>query len=330
MQRSATRGGCAEELLRAYRRRRPRVLARCQQPVCQWRRDPGSSTGTTTSWPSPGRISWSHPGQRYAFTAWYGCTWRTSTASGSSSVKRWATVSRRGRPRPRAPRSPRTRPRPRRCRSAATPGSGTGSVPRAHGIGEIRGRSQTGRGHAGGVEPMTQVMTRAELEAGRAHALGSPVGRGVVEMVVVRPEPGARTVLEQAVLDPVVGMVGDCWLARGSRHTEDGSASPLMQLTLMNARVADLVAGARDRWPLAGDQLYVDLDLGAANLAPGARLRRGDRGGGGHRATAHRVRQVRRAVRDRGRPLREHARGTGAPLPGDERAGGRGRRGAPR
>jgi len=120
-----------------------------------------------------------------------------------------------------------------------------------------------------------ETMTREALEAGRAHALASPVGRGMVEMLVVRPEPGARTVLDEAVLDPEVGMVGDCWLARGSRHTEDGSASPLMQLTLMNARVVDLVAGARDRWPLAGDQLYVDLDLGAASVPPGTRLRVG-------------------------------------------------------
>jgi hypothetical protein len=120
-----------------------------------------------------------------------------------------------------------------------------------------------------------ESITRETIEAGREHALGAPVGRGVVELVVVRPVPGARTVLEEAVLDPEVGMVGDCWAARGSRHTPDGSASPLMQVTLMNARVADLVAGTRDRWPLAGDQLYVDLDLGAASLPPGTRLRVG-------------------------------------------------------
>jgi len=40
----------------------------------------------------------------------------------------------------------------------------------------------------------------------------------------------------------------------------------------MNARAAALVAGSRERWPLAGDQLYVDLDLGLANLPPGTRL----------------------------------------------------------
>ena len=52
----------------------------------------------------------------------------------------------------------------------------------------------------------------------------------------------------------------------------DGSANPDAQLTLMNARVVALVAGERERWPLAGDQLYVDLDLSADNLPPGTRL----------------------------------------------------------
>jgi MOSC domain-containing protein YiiM len=40
----------------------------------------------------------------------------------------------------------------------------------------------------------------------------------------------------------------------------------------MNARMATLVARTRDRWALAGDQLYVDLDLSGTNLPPGTRL----------------------------------------------------------
>jgi MOSC domain-containing protein YiiM len=79
-------------------------------------------------------------------------------------------------------------------------------------------------------------------------------------------------VVEEAQLDPTAGLIGDCWRERGSRATEDGSAHPDMQLTMMSARMAALVAGARDRWPLAGDQLYVDLDLSAANLPPGTLL----------------------------------------------------------
>ncbi len=46
-----------------------------------------------------------------------------------------------------------------------------------------------------------------------------------------------------------------------------------MQLNVMSARVIDLVAaGDRERWALAGDQLYVDLDLSEENLPPGTRL----------------------------------------------------------
>jgi len=40
----------------------------------------------------------------------------------------------------------------------------------------------------------------------------------------------------------------------------------------MSARAAGLIAGDRGRWPLAGDQLYVDLVLSGANLPSGMRL----------------------------------------------------------
>ena len=40
----------------------------------------------------------------------------------------------------------------------------------------------------------------------------------------------------------------------------------------MNVRVAELVAGGTDRMPLAGDQLYIDLDLSVENLPPGSLL----------------------------------------------------------
>jgi MOSC domain-containing protein YiiM len=45
-----------------------------------------------------------------------------------------------------------------------------------------------------------------------------------------------------------------------------------MQVTLMNSRAALLIAHDPSRRVLAGDQLYVDLDLSTANLPPGTRL----------------------------------------------------------
>ena len=45
-----------------------------------------------------------------------------------------------------------------------------------------------------------------------------------------------------------------------------------MQLTVMNTRVIDLIAQDKERWHLAGDQLFVDIDLSSENMLPGTRL----------------------------------------------------------
>jgi len=115
-------------------------------------------------------------------------------------------------------------------------------------------------------------LAMAELEAGLDEIRQAPTEKDVLEMIVRRPEIGAREVIEEAELDLVEGLVGDNWSTRGSKRTDDGSSHPDMQLNLMSARVIELIAGARARWALAGDQLYVDLDLSAANLPPGTRL----------------------------------------------------------
>ena len=116
------------------------------------------------------------------------------------------------------------------------------------------------------------TLEAVDLTAVRA----APSDSGRIELIARRPAEGEREVVSEAVLDPVEGMVGDNWLTRGSRATADGSAHPDAQLTLMSARAAALIAGPRDRWALAGDQLYVDLDLSGANLPPGTWLAAGE------------------------------------------------------
>lgn len=108
-----------------------------------------------------------------------------------------------------------------------------------------------------------------ELAAGLDHVRSSPTDRGTVELIVRRPAENEREVLEEGDLDTVIGLVGDRWHV-GSSPTNDS------QLTLMNARVAQLVARSRERWALAGDQLYVDLDLSVENLPAGTRLAVGE------------------------------------------------------
>lgn len=121
---------------------------------------------------------------------------------------------------------------------------------------------------------MEQVQHRsmAELEAGLDAIRRAPKDEGFVALIVRRPRTDAREVLITGKLDIVEGLVGDNWRARGSSATDDGSAHPEMQINIMNARVAALVAQHPLRWPLAGDQLYIDMDLSAENLPPGTQL----------------------------------------------------------
>ena len=115
-------------------------------------------------------------------------------------------------------------------------------------------------------------LTWEELEAGLDEIRQSPRDEGTLELIVRRPEIDVREVLTEAELHLAEGLVGDSWSRRGSSRTTDGSSHPDMQLNIMNARAIALVAQHRDRWSLAGDQLFVDMDLSVEHLPAGTRL----------------------------------------------------------
>jgi hypothetical protein len=115
-------------------------------------------------------------------------------------------------------------------------------------------------------------LTMAELTAGMDNVRLAPKDHGVLRMIVIRPQEDSRETLQEAELTLADGLVGDNWNKRGSRHMPDRSANPDAQITVMNARAIALLAQTESRWPLAGDQLYVDLDLSDDNLPPGTRL----------------------------------------------------------
>lgn len=119
-------------------------------------------------------------------------------------------------------------------------------------------------------------LSMDELQAGLDDIRQAPADNGVLHMIVRRPDTGEREIMGDGALDLAEGLVGDNWRARGSASTADGAADPECQITIMNSRVADLVAQDRDRWHLAGDQLYVEMDISRENLPPGARLAVGD------------------------------------------------------
>jgi len=110
------------------------------------------------------------------------------------------------------------------------------------------------------------------LQAGLPEVRRSPSDAGVVDMLVLRPAVDVRTVVDAVTADLELGFVGDGWLERGNSRRPDGSADPDAQVTIMNSRAALLMAGQRERMALAGDQVYLDLDLSVDNLPAGTVL----------------------------------------------------------
>ncbi|HEY6215288.1 MAG TPA: hypothetical protein VIW74_01415 [Pyrinomonadaceae bacterium] len=122
------------------------------------------------------------------------------------------------------------------------------------------------------MELKVKHLTTAELEAALDHLRQTPKDDGVLHLIVARPDVDEREVLDEAELHVTDGLIGDNWKVRGSRKTPDGSAHPEMQINIMNSRVTALVAQEKDRWPLAGDQLYIEMDLSKENLPAGSRI----------------------------------------------------------
>jgi MOSC domain-containing protein YiiM len=116
---------------------------------------------------------------------------------------------------------------------------------------------------------------RAEIERAAAALGNSPLDNGVVEMIICRPAMFERRVLGEGMLEETHGLRGDSWEARGA-SSPSGRADPLRQVTVMNSRALAAIAGERDRWQLAGDQLIVDLDLSVESLPAGTRLQIGE------------------------------------------------------
>lgn len=98
--------------------------------------------------------------------------------------------------------------------------------------------------------------------------LASPKDVGVLKLIVLRLPNEQRHTPPQALLSAGHGVEGDRWNLKAS-------ANPLSEISVMNARFLEAIAGDPGRMSLAGDNLIVDLDLCESNLAAGTRLRIG-------------------------------------------------------
>lgn len=118
--------------------------------------------------------------------------------------------------------------------------------------------------------------TTAELETHVDHLRAAPADAGTLEMVVRRPAVDQREILEEGFLDEVDGLVGDNWLERATSIAIAEGRHLKAQINVMSARMVQILAPTFDEQALAGDQLYLDLDISLTNLPAGSRLAIGD------------------------------------------------------
>ena len=115
----------------------------------------------------------------------------------------------------------------------------------------------------------TRHLRLDELNAGLDTILEAPEDGGLIQMLIVRPADDERTTPDFVEVSAEEGTHGDHWSKGESRYEPD------VQIAIMSSRVLDLVSGGRDRWPLAGDNIIVDMDLSQTNLVPGQKLEAG-------------------------------------------------------
>lgn len=119
---------------------------------------------------------------------------------------------------------------------------------------------------------METYVTTEQLQASLAYIKKSPGDNCIVEMIVIRPDVDQRKILQEGYLDIDKGLIGDNWYTKGSSKTKDESSHPDMQLNIMNSRCISRIAKNKERWQLAGDQLFIDMDLSYKNLPTGTQL----------------------------------------------------------
>lgn len=120
---------------------------------------------------------------------------------------------------------------------------------------------------------MTMRPQFVDLEAALALIQAAPKDAGTIELIARRPAAGTRELVDRARFSLELGVVGDGWHRRPKKQT--GVPNPDQQVTLMCSRAIAAIAPDQGDWALAGDQLYVDLDLSGDNLPPGTQLQVG-------------------------------------------------------
>lgn len=117
--------------------------------------------------------------------------------------------------------------------------------------------------------------TPEALAAALPHVLSAPRDDGPVTMLCLRPDYGQRSFPDRITMTRAAGIPGERWLTAPWLRLPDGTPDPAIQVSILPARVMDLVWHAGDEAPHPGDPIVADLDMTERNLPEGTLLQAG-------------------------------------------------------
>lgn len=117
-----------------------------------------------------------------------------------------------------------------------------------------------------------EPVSMAELMAALPHVLAAPKNDVPIDSLCFRPGYGLREFPSQLTLTAKTGIPGERWLENAWLRLPDGQPDPRIQVSILPARVMDLVWRDREGSLHPGDTMVADLDCSTANLPPGTLL----------------------------------------------------------
>lgn len=117
--------------------------------------------------------------------------------------------------------------------------------------------------------------TADDLRAALPHILAAPKTDAAIAMLCFRPGFGLRTFPDRLSMTRSGGILGERWLIHPWLRLADGSPDPRIQVSILPARVLDLVWRDRIGTVHPGDPIVADLDMSHDNLPAGTLLQAG-------------------------------------------------------
>jgi hypothetical protein len=119
------------------------------------------------------------------------------------------------------------------------------------------------------------MPTADALLAALPHVLAAPKNAARIQQLCFRPARNERTFPESLTLTRAAGVPGERWLTEPWLRLPDGAPDPDIQVSILPARVLELVWQPGDAAPHPGDTMVADMDMSVANLPPGTLLQAG-------------------------------------------------------